>query len=186
MIYLDVNPQPLIKGVAKELVGKVQPPTWAPFVKTGVHKERPPMQADWWYIRCAAILRTVAVMGPVGTNKLKVKYGGIQNRGHKPNRFTTGSGSIIRKALQQLETSGLIEHKQIGNHKGRVVTPAGIQLLNKVAKVVKVDSKDANVARLAAQDKMTQDASQTKAAKDEAKQQAEPKVKKAPKKKVEA
>jgi small subunit ribosomal protein S19e len=184
MIYLDVNPQQLIKGVAKELHGKVQPPEWAPLVKTGAHKERPPMQADWWYVRSAAILRTVAILGPVGTNKLKVKYGGIKNRGHKPNRFTTGSGNIIRKSLQQLESAGLIEHKQIGNHKGRVITPAGVQLLNKVAKVVKVDTVSQKEAVLDSQSQATEKAKKTKAAKDDAKEAAGSKDAKKPTKKT--
>ena len=141
MLYLDVNAHALIQGAAKKLEPQFQPPTWAMFVKTGVHKERPPVQDNWWYLRSAAILRTVAVIGPIGTNKLRVKYGGKQNRGHKPSRFARGSGSVIRKSLQQLEAAGLITHTQIGAHKGRIITKEGIALLNSVAKEVKAQAQ---------------------------------------------
>jgi len=40
----DVPPHDLIAALAKELkaAGKVQPPEWAEFAKTGVNKEMPP------------------------------------------------------------------------------------------------------------------------------------------------
>ena len=97
MLFLDVNVHDLINGVAKNLesVDSISAPEWAIFVKTGVHKQRPPIQANWWELRSAALLRSVALLGPIGTNKLKVKYGGKKDRGHKPSRFATGSGSVI-------------------------------------------------------------------------------------------
>lgn len=139
MSYLDVNPSDLIKEVAKKLKEQdaITPPQWAAFVKTGVHKERPPIQEDWWYLRSAAVLRTVANLGPIGTNKLRVKYGGKKRRGHKPSRFKLGSGNILRKVLQQLEAAKLIRQTQIQNRKGRIITAQGIQLLDKTAHTVK-------------------------------------------------
>ncbi len=126
------KPETLILAVADKLkeVEHIQPPVWASFVKTGVHKERPPTQPDWWYIRTAAILRKVALMGPVGTNKLRVHFGGRKNRGHKPDAFRRGSGSVIRNALQQLEAAGLVKQVEVHGHKGRVVTPQGESLLD--------------------------------------------------------
>ena len=47
--------------------------------------------------------------------------------------FYRGSGSIIRKALQQLEAAGLIEKKDKGVHKGRVITGKGMSLLDQAA-----------------------------------------------------
>ena len=89
----------------KDNVPEVTPPPWVAFVKTGSHRENPPRDPDWWYIRSAAILRAVYRYGPVGVGKLRSKYGGKQNRGTKPERFKKGSGNIIRKILQQLQIS---------------------------------------------------------------------------------
>ena len=132
---LKVNPNALINITAEELKKQslVQPPDWSKFVKTGHHKERLPDNTDWWYFRSAAVLRTVARLGPIGTEKLRVKYGGKKNRGHKPERTYKASGSILRKVLQQLETSGLVKQTEKGAHKGRVLTPKGVSLLDKIA-----------------------------------------------------
>jgi len=129
----DVKPQELAKEVAQELKTKIQAPAWTAFVKTGMHKQRPPMNKDWFYIRAASILRTIYKDGPVGVSKLRSKYGGLKNRGVEPSKFTKSSGNIIRKALQQLEKAGLIMQKKEGVHKGRIVTPAGMSLLEKTA-----------------------------------------------------
>jgi len=132
---LEVNPTELIKIISKELKNQklVQPTEWSLFVKTGRHKARLPEDSDWWYARSAAILRSIAKLGPVGTQKLRTKYGGKKDRGHKPEHFYLASGSIIRKILQQLEKSGLIEQTQKGAHKGRVLTAKGVSFLDKVA-----------------------------------------------------
>jgi len=131
----DVKADELIARTAKEL--QVQAPEWAKFVKTGTSKDRPPVDPNWWNIRSAAILRTIYLRGPVGVNKLRIKYGGKKNRGYKPERFMKGSGSIARKSLQQLEKAGLIIQAQKGTHKGRVVTPAGKKLLDSIATQIK-------------------------------------------------
>jgi small subunit ribosomal protein S19e len=113
-------------------------PKWAAFVKTGVHKERPPLQADWWHIRAASILRTIYRNSPVGVSKLRTRYGGSKNRGAKPERFRKASGNIIRKMLQQLEKAGYVVQKKEGVHRGRMLTPAGLALLTKVATKIKL------------------------------------------------
>ena len=120
---------------AEKLKGfeEIKAPEWSLFVKTGPHKERPPMDNDWWFFRAAAILRSVYRLGPIGVNKLRTKYGGKKRRGHQPPTFKKGSGNIIRKCLQQLEKAGLIKNIEKGQHKGRVLTPKGISLLDKTA-----------------------------------------------------
>ena len=56
----DVPADLLIEKVADEFKNndKINSPAWSNFVKTGVHKERKPENADWWYIRTASIIRT--------------------------------------------------------------------------------------------------------------------------------
>ena len=134
---LDVPSAQLAKEVALELKGKFEAPKWAAFVKTGVQKERPPQQADWWHIRAASILRSIFRNAPVGVSRLRSKYGGAKNRGVKPERFRKASGNIIRKILQQLEKSGYVAQKKDGVHKGRMLTPAGQALLTKAAVKIK-------------------------------------------------
>ena len=132
---LSVNPNDLVNKAAEELKKQklVEPTEWSKFVKTGHHKDRLPDSADWWYYRSASILRSIAKLGPVGTQKLRTKYGGKKNRGHKPEHRYNASGSIIRKILQQLEKSELIKQTEKGVHKGRILTPKGNSLLNKIA-----------------------------------------------------
>lgn len=113
-------------------IKEIQAPQWAIFVKTGVHKERAPVQENWWYIRTAAVLKKVQKFGPIGTNKLAKLYGGRKNRGNKPEVKYSGSRNIARKVLQQLEKSGLIEASKIEGKSGKVLTAKGKELLKKV------------------------------------------------------
>ncbi|OYT54265.1 MAG: 30S ribosomal protein S19e [Desulfurococcales archaeon ex4484_217_2] len=115
----------------KERVPEVKPPEWAAYVKTGAHKERVPEDPDWWYYRCASILRKLYVRGtPVGIERLRTAYGGRKNYGVAPEHFVKGSGSVIRKALQQLEKAGLVVKVK---GKGRTLSPKGRSLLDKMA-----------------------------------------------------
>ncbi|RLI86379.1 MAG: 30S ribosomal protein S19e [Archaeoglobales archaeon] len=133
----DVPAEMLIRKVAESLKGmqEFNPPEWAKFVKTGVHKERSPEQDDWWWMRVASIFRKVYINGPVGIERLRTAYGGRKNRGVKPEKFRKGSGSIIRKALQQLESAGFVTKTK----EGRVVTPKGRSFLDKIAGEIKRD-----------------------------------------------
>ncbi|MBD3259349.1 30S ribosomal protein S19e [Candidatus Woesearchaeota archaeon] len=144
----DADPQVLIERTAKELKNnsKIQPPEWAKFVKTGSHKEKPPINPDWWHVRAAAVLRSVYIKGPIGVSKLRTKYGGKVYRGKsvKPPHFRKCSGSIIRKILQQLESAGLLEKEDKNIKKGRKVSGNGRKFLDNIAKeIVPVQEKQA-------------------------------------------
>lgn len=144
----SVNPNLLIEEAAKKLRDDklVSPPVWSGFAKTGAHKDRPPRRTDWWYVRSAAVLRSVYRLGPVGTNKLRTKYGGRKNRGVATEIQVVGSGSVARKILQQLEKSGLVKQENKAGHKGRVITPKGKSLLDKIAiKIHKEEKAQAKV-----------------------------------------
>ena len=133
----DVPADHLIRKVAEELKSRqeIKPPVWAAFAKTGAHKEMPPEDPDWWFIRAAAVLRRVYVDGPLGVERMRSFYGGKKNRGSKPNAFRKGSGSVLRKALQQLEAAWLIVHDKIG----RRVSPAGMAFLDHVSREVSLN-----------------------------------------------
>ncbi len=131
----NTNPNELIEKVAEQLKSfeEIKAPSWASFVKTGHSKERPPVEKDWWYIRFAAVLRSIYKLGPVGVSKLRTKYGSKKNRGVRPSHFYKGSGNILRKILQQGEKAGLLKQVEKGVHKGRILTPKGKSLLDKTA-----------------------------------------------------
>ena len=144
----DVNPNDMIEELARELKGLIKAPEWATFVKTGRHKERPPERDDWWFVRAAAVLRTVEKMGPIGTSKLRTKYGGKKNRGHKTEHTYKGSGSVLRKILQELDQAGLTRQAEVGVHKGRVVTPKGQALLDRAASEVPAHARKEKPLRI--------------------------------------
>lgn len=131
----DVDATRLIHGVAEELKKEpfMKPPSWAAFVKTGISRERAPVQEDWWFIRASAILRKLFILGPVGTIKLRTQFGSRKNNGVAPEHFEPGAGNHIRKILQQLEKSGFAKQAQKGVHKGRIITPKGQRLLEVTA-----------------------------------------------------
>jgi len=130
----DVPADLFIEKLAKYLksrVPTVKPPEWALFVKTGPNREKPPENPDWWYVRAASILRKLYLANePMGIETFRVIYGGLQRSGFAPPHFKRSGGSAIRKILQQLEAAGLI--MKIGN-RGRIITPQGRSLLDRVA-----------------------------------------------------
>ena len=133
----DVPASVLINRLAQHLkdnLDKVAPPKWAAFVKTGSHTERPPENPDWWYTRCASLLRKIYLNGPIGLAHLRSKYGGRVDRGVKPEHAGSGGGAIIRNALQQLEAVGLVE---ILGRRGRVLTGEGRRLLDRLSTEIK-------------------------------------------------
>jgi len=131
---MRVSKQELVSALADQLKPLLKKPEWADYVKTGVYKERPPLNSDWWYMRASSILLKVDKLGPVGVSKLRTKYGGKKNRGVRPERFYKGSGSIIRMILQQLEGVGLLKQETRGSHKGRVLTLKAYSLIARTAR----------------------------------------------------
>jgi len=133
------EPQEYNKGLAEALkqIPGFEMPEWANFVKTGVAKQRPPEDLDWWYKRSASILRQLYIRGVVGVGKLRTRYGSRKDRGMKPDRFKKGSGKIVRYILQQCEKAGLVE-KVDSKQYGRRLTQYGRQFLDSV----KIDKKE--------------------------------------------
>ncbi|RMF55842.1 30S ribosomal protein S19e [Candidatus Woesearchaeota archaeon] len=160
----EVPVNDFIERLAEELkkLEQIKAPDWSIFVKTGRHKERPPAREDWWHVRCAAVLRSVYKLGPIGVSKLRRKYGGKKNRGHKPEHSYPGSGSIARKALQQLEAAGLVKQHEKGVHKGRVITPKGVSLLEKTASKMLGGVPKKNASKLKASEKLAEKELQAK------------------------
>lgn len=105
-------------------------PEWSFFVKTGVAKERPPQDTEFWHKRAASIMRQIYLNHSVGVNRLKTRYGSKKNRGVQPEKFRKASGKMIRVILQQGEKAGLLEKfSEPGKRAGRVLTKQGKELL---------------------------------------------------------
>jgi small subunit ribosomal protein S19e len=132
----DVHARKLVWAVKEELksVKEIKPPAWSVYAKSGVSRQRPPEQPDFWYIRGASLLRRIYLDGPVGVEKLRTFYGGRKRRRTKPARFKKGSGSVVRKLLQQLETAGFVKKEKNGS--GRKITPKGRKFLDNIANKV--------------------------------------------------
>lgn len=142
--YFDVPASMLITALVPRLqeIPAISPPEWSIQVKTGMHRERPPVQDDWWHIRSAAVLRKVAIKGPIGSNRISHEYGGPRNRGVKKNRAVSGSRNISRKVLQQLSQAGLIENLTNKTKTviiGKVISSSGRALLDDVAHSIRGD-----------------------------------------------
>lgn len=128
----DVPAPLLVEKLAPKLKQDAHfaPPQWVAFAKTGVHREKAPAKSGWWPTRVASLLRRVYVDGPVGVIHLSAKYGGSRDRGSKPNSARTGSRSIVRHAVKQLEAAGFCQSIK---GRGRIVTAKGRQLLDNTA-----------------------------------------------------
>ena len=131
-IYI-VEPAKLIKNIADKLkeYPEINPPEGSQYWKTAFFKELAPLDSEnFWYIRCASILRKVRKFGPIGVNRLRKHYGGKNRKGSGLNHSGRGGGKIIRVALQQLEDAKLLMKKE---KTGRIVSPEGISLLERTA-----------------------------------------------------
>jgi len=132
---LDVPPSRLLPRLAAELKSQaaVQPPAWAAYVRTGVHTQQAPTQPDWWYLRSASVLRKIYLKGHTGVERLAAEYGGKRDRGSAPYHARSGSRSVTREIVQQLQKSGLLESKKAV---GRRISPAGMRLIATTSRAV--------------------------------------------------
>mmetsp|Transcript_1463 Transcript_1463/g.2220 ORF Transcript_1463/g.2220 Transcript_1463/m.2220 type:complete len:149 (+) Transcript_1463:49-495(+) len=131
----DVSSQRFINAFASLLKkkGEIELPKWVDIVKTAHKNDLPPLDPDWFYTRCASVLRAIYLRPGTGVGALRRKYGGKKNRGVKPERkIKSGlaAGSPIRVALQRLETIGYVEQDQNG---GRRITQKGQKACDEIA-----------------------------------------------------
>lgn len=150
MVNAHDVPQARLIGALAELmkgVPTVKEPDWAHFVKTGSHAERPPARPDWWFTRAASLMRKVYLHGPVGLSDLERAYGGTKALHYFPKHHRDAGGSAIRHILTQLEQAELVAKTP----KGRVVTPKGRAMLDRVSKEVfsSMSEKDKALVRYA-------------------------------------
>ncbi|OQR71057.1 40S ribosomal protein S19-like [Tropilaelaps mercedesae] len=137
----DVDQHEFVVGMAAFLKksGKVNVPEWTDIAKTGIYKELCPNDPDWFYIRCAALLRQLYSRGQIGVGRLTQVYGGRYRRGVRPSHFCHASTSVIRKALRALEQMKLVE-KDTGDKGGRRLSKQGRRDCDRIAAQVEKKS----------------------------------------------
>jgi small subunit ribosomal protein S19e len=132
----DVPPDKLTKSVGAKLKKNkaISMPEWSKDVKKGMSKELPPVDKDWWWVRCASVLRQIYLHGPVGVSRLRTYYGSSARRGVKKAHFRAASGKIIREVLSQLEQAEYVTKTK----KGRKISPKGQSFLDEAAHELKI------------------------------------------------
>jgi len=133
MSIFVVQPEKLIETLANKLkeYPEISPPKGSEFWKTAFFKELAPIDSEnFWYIRCASILRKVNKFGPIGVNKLRKYYGGKNRKGKGLHHSAKASGKIIRVALQQLGEAKLLE---MNERRGRILSSEGKSLIERTA-----------------------------------------------------
>lgn len=97
----DIDQHVVTKALASFLKksGKIVVPEQADFIKTGKFKETAPTEADWFFTRCASIMRHLYMRSPSGVAAFTKIYGGRKRNGTHPARYCRSSDGCIRKVL---------------------------------------------------------------------------------------
>ncbi|RZF37719.1 hypothetical protein LSTR_LSTR003130 [Laodelphax striatellus] len=145
----DVDQHKFVKAFSAFLKksAKVKVPEWVDIVKNGKFKELAPYDQDWFFTRCAAIVRHIYFRSPVGVGAITKMFGGRKRNGVCPAHFCRSSSGVARRALQALEQMKLIEKDAV---RGRRITTQGQRDLDRIAAQVKQRKKDAKIVALAA------------------------------------
>ena len=95
-------------------------------LKSGCGKQTVPDNPNWMYLRSVGILKRCH-KNPLGVLKIRKIYGGLTNRGSKPDKKRLASGKLTRVIQQKLEQAGLLSQVK----GGRITTKKGELLLLK-------------------------------------------------------
>ena len=95
-------------------------PRMGAYVKTGVTRERPPTQQNWWHLRAAAVLRKVARRGPIGITALSQSFGGYKDNDPCPTRQRpVRDTSFAPRCSNSKQRLGRIGRAQAHRERGR-------------------------------------------------------------------
>jgi small subunit ribosomal protein S19e len=136
----DVDQDKIVQGVALFLKksGKLKVPDNMDIVKTSKARELGPSSPDWFYTRCASILRRLYHKGPIGVGCIKKIYGGNKRNGSCPSHFCRADGAIARRAIQALEHIKLVEKHPDG---GRKLSAQGQRDLDRIASQIVLNTR---------------------------------------------
>ncbi|CAL5990672.1 Ribosomal_protein S19 [Hexamita inflata] len=132
----DIPANKFIEQYAQQLKreGKIAQPAWSVFVKTGRAQQYSPENADWFYVRSAAIMRRLYCQGTNGMTDLRRMFGMAKDGTVVPRKFKLAGGAIITQICKQLKQQGLVE---IVAGEGRKLTDKGKKALDAFASQLK-------------------------------------------------
>ena len=110
--------------------GKLFVPSCTELIKTSHGRDRAPQNPDWYYIRCAAVLRRIYMRPGTGTGGLSKPFGNKKNRGSQPEITTRAARGLLHWCCKSLEGLKLI---QKGKTSGRCVSKLGRQKADTIA-----------------------------------------------------
>jgi small subunit ribosomal protein S19e len=128
----DVPANKWIKTMAAHLKqeGKLFVPNCTELVKTSHGRERAPQNPDWYYYRCAAVLRRIYVRPGTGYGGLSKAFGKKKNNGSAPEHTVKASRGLLHWCCRSLEGLKLVAK---GKTSGRVLTKEGKKKVDTVA-----------------------------------------------------
>jgi ribosomal protein S19E (S16A) len=100
----DVPADVLIERLANILKNEDIPaPSWTPFVKTGAHADKPPQDSEWWYTRCASIMRknNIKMVKPELSDLVEQYIIGMATQGKMPGQINDDQLKQILLSTQQ-------------------------------------------------------------------------------------
>jgi small subunit ribosomal protein S19e len=112
-------------------------------MKQGHGLERAPQNADWYYYRCAAVLRRIYNRPGTGYGGLSKAFATLKNNGSRPEKTVKASRGLLHWACRSLEGLKLI---QKGKKSGRTVTKEGRRKCDAIAFNVKSGRKAVGAA----------------------------------------
>eukprot|EP00657_Telonema_sp_P-1_P003578 TRINITY_DN1849_c0_g1_i2.p2 TRINITY_DN1849_c0_g1~~TRINITY_DN1849_c0_g1_i2.p2 ORF type:complete len:173 (+),score=86.80 TRINITY_DN1849_c0_g1_i2:169-687(+) len=128
----DVDTWRWVKTMAKHFKdeGKLFVPSCTEIVKTSHGRERAPQNNDWYYIRCAAVLRAIYLRPGTGYGGLAKRFSNKKNRGSRPEIYCKAATGLLHWCCRSLEGLKLLAK---GKEQGRVITKAGRKRADTIA-----------------------------------------------------
>ena len=141
----DVAANKWVRAMALHLKqsGKLFVPNCAELMKQSTGNERAPQNVDWYFFRCAAVLRRVYVRPGTGYGGLAKAFAILKNNGSRPEKTVKASRGLLHWACRSLEGLKLLGK---GKESGRVLTREGKRKCDAIAFNVKSGRKAVGAA----------------------------------------
>ncbi|CCW66507.1 unnamed protein product [Phytomonas sp. Hart1] len=133
----DVNAWHWIKTAARHFKceGNLFVPSCTELVKTSCGRERAPQNPDWYYIRCAAVLRAIYLRPGVGYGGLSKRFSNKKNYGSRPEHMVRAATGLLHWSCKSLTKLGLVSG---GKTSGQCLTKKGRMFADSLAFQVQV------------------------------------------------
>lgn len=135
VLLKDVSYSDFIRIYAAHLkkAGKIELPPYLDLIKTGLSRELAPQDPDFYYHRCASLVRHLYIHPHEGVKGMAKHYGRKYRRGVRPDHRRNGAKGIIRHCLQQLEKIGVVEQSHV---QGRQLSKEGQRDCDRIAQQI--------------------------------------------------